>query len=89
MSRDKHLTKDPLDRVIVPGMAHFPGGGPEGKYCVDCIHLVPGRPDKRGRFKKETCGMYQAQYHFNVPEISIGPSNRSCRYFQEKVAKSN
>lgn len=33
------LKRESTEPTVVPGMAHFPGTGPEGKRCQHCAHF--------------------------------------------------
>lgn len=86
MGADKHLTADPEGRIIVPGMAHFPGGGPENKHCADCSHLVTLAYGKRDHVKRGCCALFQ-QFRPDKKGTKIGnlDGNRACKYFQQKT----
>jgi len=78
-----HLTRSPIDyaaRISYPGMAHFAGTGPDGKYCRDCIHW-DRRPDDRTIVAKPApCKKYSKMMRGigkNVPGSAF-----ACKYFE-------
>lgn len=84
-----HLTKVegyPDKKQAKAGMAHFPGGGPEGTCCFQCSKWG-GRSntrDKEGYLKPRRCrayiGMRQRQGLGYINE-GVQPETPSCKYF--------
>lgn len=58
-----------------PGMAHWAGSGPQGYCCKDC-----------SQFMNDRCMVYTRLIGKPGPKIS--GYARSCKYFEEKNAKT-
>jgi hypothetical protein len=84
----------PDKRDLKPGMAHFPGTGPEGKTCGDCMHRGYKVQSQSASWDKKTkqsiyrwyktykCAMYRKLMQHNGPAVkSWYPA---CRHFQDK-----
>lgn len=80
------LHRNFTEPVIAPGMAHFPGTGPEGKHCRDCEHFgdLPVKGRKWTGIEKDACAKAR-DITGAVQRGGIG-TNRACRYFVEREA---
>lgn len=86
---------DPVPHPV--GMAHFPGTGPTGKYCMNCAHykdlevwrngrIVPAASSRENvprRVEKNACEK-AAHMLDNVAQKGGIGANRSCKYFIPK-----
>ncbi|MFZ5783962.1 MAG: hypothetical protein ACOY4R_27505 [Pseudomonadota bacterium] len=93
------LKSDGMEPTVVPGMAHFAGTGPSGRYCKDCALRgdlpVWGRdfatPDKAGmapdanpkRYEKGACRKAAELYDGHVQKGGLWAES-ACRYFEER-----
>lgn len=78
------LHRSPDQPVKAPGMAYFPGTGPEGKYCRDCEHCGD-LSAKRGKWSvtiADACAKAK-EITGRVDHGGIS-TNRACKYFVAK-----
>jgi hypothetical protein len=87
MKNTGHLTRgrNDLSRAsIVPGMAHFPGTGPDMTFCHQCINYNEGRRPltvtKGGGTALHRCSKYRSITGQDGPRFYSG--ERSCKYFE-------
>lgn len=92
-----HMTKLPgvpdKDSVI-PGMAFFPGTGPEDKTCGDCQHLGYYRESGRTRWdhglQREVAKTYRARGCAKFKALSgrhgpgVSADCKACKYFEQR-----
>ena len=75
------MTEAPIDKLArgtVPGMAHFAGTGPKGKYCGDCVYLVT-----RIGAKGYGCDKYRMMMGRRT-ENEVPRQTRACKYFENR-----
>lgn len=93
--RHIRLKRPPGEQTAIPGMAHFEGSGPEGKYCRDCFYLgdIPVTPPKGSlrtvpRIEHDAC--WRAKHLMGGQALPGGlGARRACKYFGEPVAKES
>jgi hypothetical protein len=92
----QHVRLKPLgddQRVAVPGMADFSGGGPAGTYCRDCNHFaaelaVQVAPDVIERAQSGCAIWAQRMAHAApLPRSDIRLCS-SCKHFEKSADKS-
>jgi hypothetical protein len=92
----EHIRLKPLgddQRVAVPGMADFSGGGPAGTYCRDCDHFADAIAVQTGidaiERTRAGCAMWAQEMAHAAPsprrDIRLC---RSCKHFAEAADAS-
>jgi hypothetical protein len=72
-------------RRVVPGMAHFPGTGPEGKYCRDCEYLQDIEYKRRGQKLVMHDACRKAMELLGRVQPGLISIQSSCRYFRQRA----
>jgi hypothetical protein len=92
MLGSSHLTNISAEKMsTAPGMAHYAGSGPAGRFCGDCRFKDYSREvvDKFGQLVKIRrsggCAKFHALTGTHGP--AIRPYLRACRYFEPAEAK--
>jgi hypothetical protein len=94
--RREHIRLKPLgddQRIAVPGMADFSGGGPAGTYCRDCDHFAQEIAVQIGinsiEKTREGCVIWARRMAHAAPsprrDIRLC---RSCKHFEEAADAS-
>lgn len=76
--RHERTTLTKQIQASVPGMAHWAGTGPKGKYCGDCRFLV-ARKGAAGY----GCDKYR-QLMGRMLKNDIPRQTRACRHFEQR-----
>ena len=72
---------NPLKRQIpYAGMAHFPGTGPEGFTCGDCVHLKSS--NSVNRYCQKYRELMKVKTAKSCPPVPAG--RPCCKYFERK-----
>lgn len=66
----------------VPGMAHWAGSGPAGKFCGGCAHFMSV---SRGLGSSTRCGKYSQMMDGRTGSKKLPPETASCKYFEQKT----
>lgn len=94
------LHRSPDEPVRAIGMAHFPGTGPNRKYCQDCAHFGDIEVYRGGRMRKPSSrpgedAITPLRYEHGACRKAASMlddvvqkggigANRSCKYFEAK-----
>lgn len=95
---EDHLTKIegvPSSAAIVPGMAYWPGSGPDGTTCGKCIHRGYHQQSRKEFFDINTGETYRKTYRVTKCAMfrkmsggkhgpAVKKDQSSCKYFEAK-----
>ena len=89
LTRESYVTKIPgiPDRAdALPGMAHFAGGGPDGKTCGDCKHRGVERVSCNDTtYRSPQCALFIKFAKRQGARVKSGYA--ACKYFEAKPVK--
>jgi len=76
-------------RATMPGMAHWSGGGPDGKTCRECVHWTgcghdPGYYSDRAwapTLKPRSCAKYRSMMRGDIGP-AVPHHMPACRHFE-------
>lgn len=73
----------PDSEDVQPGMAYFPGTGPEGKTCGSCAHRGYTRESSSGKaYSVAGCMKFKRMTGRYGP--AVGSDWRACKYYEVK-----